>query len=54
MFDGEVQKCDELVSGGSVEVERQDVFHFGCYLCPRQRETFGRGRRVDLFLNLSV
>ena len=28
MLDGEVQECDELVSGGSVEVERQDVFHW--------------------------
>ena len=28
MLDGEVQECDELVSGGSVKVERQDVFHW--------------------------
>jgi hypothetical protein len=28
MLDGEVQECDELVSGGSVEVKRQDVFHW--------------------------
>ena len=43
MLDGEVQECDELVSGGSVEVERQDVFHWMWDVdCQRRRSMIQR------------